>query len=226
MQSDKQSGSAYAGSTARYYSGARLICVSAIATITIDSHEFIVHADIFCEHSDYFKSCLRGNFAEAQTQSVEIEDISAEDFGLWVNAVYWYHFTTQRFVLDLSFIQILTVWKLSDRFIHKPLIDHSQKRLEHRLSLYTIEWWRDYYINHTVLESQRYIDDLQGGYCYCRAHTLPDAFSDGFVTACAKCPAQLYATYASLLDTEFMRLVSVRVVMRHADASLIPLQES
>ncbi|CAK7235123.1 hypothetical protein SEUCBS140593_009176 [Sporothrix eucalyptigena] len=188
--------------------------------------EFFVHADIFCEHSDYFKSCLRGNFAEAQTQRVEIEDISIEDFALWVNTVYRYHFIPHEgFVLEPDLIQILTVWRLSDRFIHKPLIDQYKMRLEDLLSIFTVEWWRKYYIDHAASDSQRYINELQMGYRYCRAHTLPDAFSDGFVTACANCPAQLYATYASLLDAEFMRLVSVRIVMRHANKNLIPLQE-
>ncbi|CAK7263906.1 hypothetical protein SEPCBS57363_000810 [Sporothrix epigloea] len=200
-----------------------------IATVAINGSEFHIHADLLCKHSDYFSRCLRGNFAEAETQRIEIDgdEISVDDFGLWVDLLYRSHFQkAETFVLrkestggTLSTMQILTLWKLSDRFLHKPLADLASESLLHRLSLYSVEQWRKLYRTRPASDIRARVSRLQVAYRYCCDQELP--FIDDIVTACANCPAQVYAECASLLEVDFMMLVSQRMIMAHADRQLV-----
>ena len=200
-----------------------------IATIAINGTEFFVHTDLLCKHSDYFTRCLRGSFAEAETQRVEIndDDISADDFGLWVDLLYRSHFQKpDTFVLrkeetggTLSTMQILTLWKLSDRFLHKPLAALVEESLQHRLSLYSVEQWRKLYRTRPASDIRSRVSRLQDAYRYCCDQELP--FVNDIVTACANCPAQVYADCVSLLEVDFMMLVSQRMIMAHADNQLV-----
>lgn len=200
-----------------------------IATVAINGSEFYLHADLLCEHSDYFSRCLRGSFAEAETQRIEFngDEISVDDFGLWVDLLYRSHFQkAETFVLrkestggTLSTMQILTLWKLSDRFMHKPLAALASESLLHRLSLYSVEQWRKLYRTRPASDIRARVSRLQVAYRYCCDQELP--FINDIVTACANCPAQVYAECASLLEVDFMMLVSQRMIMAHADRQLV-----
>ncbi|KAL1897047.1 hypothetical protein Sste5346_004252 [Sporothrix stenoceras] len=200
-----------------------------VATIVINGREFFIHANLLCKHSDYFTRCLRGGFAEAETQRVEIndEDISAEDFGLWVDLLYRSHFQKpDSFVLrkeetggTLSTMQILTLWKLSDRFMNRVLAQMAEESLQHRLSLYSVEQWRKLYRTRPSSDIRSRVSRLQDAYRYCVDQELP--FVNDIVNACANSPPQVYAECASLLEVDFMLLVSQRMIMDHADSALI-----
>ncbi|CAK7210788.1 hypothetical protein SCUCBS95973_000907 [Sporothrix curviconia] len=203
-----------------------------IATIAINGREFYIHAELLCKHSDYFTRCLRGGFAEAETQRVEInDDISVDDFGLWIDLLYRSHFQKpDTFVLrkeetggTLSTMQILTLWKLSDRFLHKPLAALAEESLQHRLSLYSVEQWRKLYRTRPASDIRSRVSRLQDAYRFCCDQDLP--FVNDIVTACANCPAQVYADCASLLEVDFMMLVSQRMIMAHADNQLVSKEQ-
>ncbi|CAK7265668.1 hypothetical protein SEPCBS119000_001630 [Sporothrix epigloea] len=199
-----------------------------MATVAINGSEFFIHADLLCEHSDYFSRCLRGSFAEAKKQRIEInDDISVDDFGLWVDMLYRLHFhRPETFLLRkeetggaLSTMQILVLWKLSDRFLHQPLAGIACESLLHRLSLYSVEQWRKLYRTRPATDIRARVRRLQEAYRYCCDQDLP--FINEIVTACANCPAQVYAECAPLLEVDFMMLVSQRMIMAHADSQLV-----
>lgn len=209
----------------RYFSRTPL----SIATIVIHGRELFIHASLLCKNSDYFTRCLRGGFAEAETQRVEIndDDLSAEDFGLWVDLLYRSHFQKpDSFVLrkeetggTLSTMQILTLWKLSDRFMNRVLAQMAEESLQHRLSLYSVEQWRKLYRTRPSNDIRSRVSRLQDAYRYCVEQELP--FVDDIVNACANCPAQVYFECAPLLEVDFMMRVSQRMIMAHADNALI-----
>ncbi|ERT01290.1 hypothetical protein HMPREF1624_02532 [Sporothrix schenckii ATCC 58251] len=200
-----------------------------IATIVVSGREFFIHANLLCKESDYFTRCLRGGFAEAETQRIEIndEDVSVEDFGLWVDLLYRSHFQKpETFLLrkeetggTLSTMQILTLWKLSDRFMNRTLAAMAEESLHHRLSLYSVEQWRKLYRTRPSSDIRSRVSRLQDAYHYCCDQELP--FVDDIVAACANCPAQVYADCASLFEVDFMMLVSQRMIMAHADNQLV-----
>ncbi|KIH92752.1 hypothetical protein SPBR_02518 [Sporothrix brasiliensis 5110] len=200
-----------------------------IATIMVNGREFFIHANLLCKESDYFTRCLRGGFAEAETQRIEIndEDVSVEDFGLWVDLLYRSHFQKpEKFLLrkeetggTLSTMQILTLWKLSDRFMNRTLAAMAEESLHHRLSLYSVEQWRKLYRTRPSSDIKSRVSRLQDAYHYCCDQELP--FVNDIVAACANCPAQVYADCASLFEVDFMMLVSQRMIMAHADNQLV-----
>lgn len=153
--------------------------------------------------------------------------MSVEDFGLWVDLLYRSHFQKpDTFVLrkeetggTLSTMQILTLWKLSDRFLHRPLAALAEESLQHRLSLYSVEQWRKLYRTRPSSDIKSRVSRLQDAYRYCCDQELP--FVNDLVAACANCPAQVYAECAALLEVDFMMQVSQRMIMAHADQQLI-----
>ena len=201
--------------------------------MTVHGAQFAVHAELLCRESSYFVGCLRGGFAEAETQTVEIddEDISAEDFGLWVDLLYRVHFNKPgAFVLrkeetggTLSTMQLLTLWKLSDRFLNKPLAAIVEESLQHRLGLYSVEQWRKLYRTRPTQDIKSRVSRLQDAYRYCCEQSLP--FANAIVNACANCPAQVYDSSVAILDKEFMEQVSRRMIMAHADNSLLSKEQ-
>lgn len=204
-----------------------------VATIAINGSEFFVHANLLCKESEYFACCLRGSFAEASTQRIEVndEDLAAEDFGLWVDLLYRVHFQRPgTFVLrkeetggTLSTMQILVLWRLSDRFMHAPMAALAEESLRHRLSLYSVDQWRKLYRTRSAAEIKARVGRLQDAYRYCCDKNLP--FGNDLVAACANCPAQVYSVCAPMLEADFMMLVSEKMIMAHADTQLVSKDE-
>lgn len=204
-----------------------------MATVVVRGREFCLHAELLCRQSDYFARALRGGFAEATTQRVELDgdDVAPEDFGLWADLLYRAHFHRPgTFVLrkeetggSLSTRQILTLWQLSDRFLHRPLAALAEESLQHRLGLYSVEQWRRLYRSRSASDIRARVGRLQDAYRQCVEHGLP--FGDAVVAACANCPARVYADCIDLLDADFMALVSCRMILAHADESLMSKDE-
>ncbi|EFW98453.1 hypothetical protein CMQ_4305 [Grosmannia clavigera kw1407] len=205
----------------------------AMATVVVRGQEFWLHAELLCRQSDYFAGALRGGFTEASTQRVELDgdDMTADDFGLWADMLYRVHFhRVGSFVLrkeetggSLSTRQILTLWQLSDRFLHRPLAALTKESLHHRLGLYSVEQWRRLYRSRPATDIRARVGRLQDAYRQCVEHGLP--FGDDIVVACANCPPQVYADCIDLLDADFMALVSRRMILAHADDSLLSKDE-
>lgn len=205
----------------------------AVATVSVHGSNYTVHSDLLCRESEYFKGCLRGSFSEAETQTVVIddEDISVDDFGLWVDLLYRVYFSKPgAFVLrkeemggTLSTMQLLTLWKLSDRFLNKPLAAIVHESLQHRLGLYSVQQWRKLYRTRPAQDIKSRVSRLQDAYRYCCEQSLP--FTDDIVDACANCPPQVYDSSVAILDKEFMEQVSRRMIMAHADNSLLSKEQ-
>lgn len=204
-----------------------------VATIAVHGKEFFVHADLLCRNSEYFTRCLRGGFAEAETQRVVLDDddVTVEDFGLWVDLLYRHHFQKpDTFVLrkeetggTLSTKQILTLWKLSDRFMNRTLAALAEESLQHRLSLYSVEQWRKLYRTRPSADIKSRVSRLQDAYRYCCDQQLP--FVEDIVIACANCPPQVYGDCVPLLEPDFMMLVSKRMILAQADNQLISKEQ-
>lgn len=204
-----------------------------IATVVVRDQEFFVHSSLLCQRSDYFARALCGGFAEAATQRIELDgdDVSPEDFGLWVDLLYRAFFHRPgTFVLrkeetggSLSTRQILTLWRLSDRFLHETMAAMAEESLQHRLGLYSPEQWRKLYRTRPATDIRARVGRLQDAYHQCLDQGLP--FSDAVVAACANCPAQVYADCLDILEPDFMALVSRRMILAHADGSLLSKDE-
>lgn len=53
-----------------------------------DEQKFIVHKDLICHHSPFFKSAFNGRFLEGETQMMKLEDVDTPMFGAIVNWLY------------------------------------------------------------------------------------------------------------------------------------------
>jgi hypothetical protein len=52
-------------------------------------HEtFTIHKAFICHHSPFFRAAFEGNFLEAQTQLLKLDDVEGEIFGIFVDWVY------------------------------------------------------------------------------------------------------------------------------------------
>lgn len=108
-------------------------------TITVstgaDETEFVLHKNMICDHSPFFKAAFTGMFKEGSTQAMTLEDVGSASFGLLVRWLY----TKEVYVcepgeeklaqnggtniLETSIIHLTDLYLLAERFIMPILQD-------------------------------------------------------------------------------------------------------
>lgn len=201
---------------------------TSIVTITVENGvTFHVHKDVLTLDCAYFDKALNGPFLEAQSQSINLDDISSESFGLYVDILY--KFTADFRNLDMlkgrlgsnngySWRELLEIWKLSDRFLNPKLMGVARQILEYRLRCISWSVWKYHYQFADWEKIKGLAGNLQEGFRFCKTADLP--FKDEFVTALMSCPPQVFAQIVADLDDDFKTAATQRFAMRFADPSV------
>lgn len=78
--------------------------------------EFQVYKSFLCRQSPFFAAAFEGAFQEGQTQSMTLEDVGADEFGMFL---HWIHLRklphTQGYAQSAE--KLMKLWKLADRFL-------------------------------------------------------------------------------------------------------------
>jgi hypothetical protein len=94
-----------------------------IATIIVgeEKKEWRIPTDLLCFHSGYFRSALKGGFAEAEAQRVELLDEKPESFKLVVEWLYTHEIkvsgrstNTNFYCEQPEFDTLLDTWMLAN----------------------------------------------------------------------------------------------------------------
>jgi hypothetical protein len=178
---------------------------------------FNVSKELLVKDSAYFERALNGHFAESKAQSITLDDILPEDFGFYVDIMYRHYFV-KSFKLrkdetggSLSTKQILTFWKLSDRFLNAELRRVAKESLDYRLSLYSEPHWMRLSERRAQSDLEARVARLQDAYHQCLDDSIP--FADDIVQAAANVPGPVYAACVDIMDVEFMSRVSSRKIL-------------
>ncbi|OBT56614.1 hypothetical protein VE04_03128 [Pseudogymnoascus sp. 24MN13] len=100
--------------------GPRLANRTQIASIFVGEQmeEWRIPTDLLCYHSAYFRGALRGEFAEAKEQKVELRDADPAAFRTIVECLYTHDISEDPEETpeerDACFGHLLDVWVLAD----------------------------------------------------------------------------------------------------------------
>lgn len=76
---------------------------------------FQVYKELLCRQSPFFEAAFEGPFSEGETQSMTLEDVGDNEFGIFLN---WIHFKEIKGRYGQpGFLDLLQVWILADRFL-------------------------------------------------------------------------------------------------------------
>lgn len=105
--------------------------------------EWNIPMDLLCFHSNYFKSALQGEFAEAQTKRVELLDEKPEAFALVVEWLYTHGIKVSGrgvgkgvYREEPNFGTLLEAWTLAD-YLHLPKLQNIiMKIMDERVTIH------------------------------------------------------------------------------------------
>lgn len=202
-----------------------------MVTITVKGGEtFTFHKDVLTKDSPYFDKALNGSFAESQTQSINLDDIEPECFGLYAGLVYpttlvnvpvtlrqvWTRRSTYRF----SWTTLLRVWQLADRFLNRKILDMAKTELDLRFQELSVDRWLSRYQSQDWGYVKSYVSGLDTAFRICEDGGLP--FRQEFVTGLSNCPPQVFAEYVESLSDDFKTAAIKEFALRHADPKVTP----
>ena len=112
-----------------------------------EQRKFMVHHDLLCVHSQYFRAALQGGFKEAETKAFQFDDVDPEVASWLIHWVYYQRITPNP-PSDLPLAsRLFRLWVLADRFIMPALQKHVLKELHRKIkmdwddrSTLTLEW--------------------------------------------------------------------------------------
>lgn len=192
-------------------------------------HTFCLHKDVLIEQSDTFAQVLDGPFSEGQTISIDLDDISVQEFGDYVSVMYPLalhrgHMTLQdvwplergRDPLHHPWPRILLLWQLGDRFRNDRVRDIAEEELHAKGRGYSVRNWQRMYERRSEASLKAKMLDLQDGFRMCIDNGHP--FEWSFVTAASNAPPQVFAACVDDLQDDFFRSeVTKAFAMRFAD---------
>ncbi|KAG4428473.1 hypothetical protein IFR05_016042 [Cadophora sp. M221] len=91
---------------------------------------FSVHRSLACAASPFFKAAFESNMIEGTTQTMHLEDVEADVFGVLVHHLYSHELDESSFVIiddatgescDFDFLLLARLWKLGERFLMPAL---------------------------------------------------------------------------------------------------------
>lgn len=62
--------------------------MEALAMQESPTTQFLIHKNLLCQRSCFFTAAFNGNFMEGATQSMVLDDVDADTFGVVVNWIY------------------------------------------------------------------------------------------------------------------------------------------
>lgn len=189
---------------------------------------FCIHKNVLIQDSAYFRRALDGPFSESRTNSIDLDDIPAKHFGLYVSVIYslalkrtdftlldvWQH-PEKRFICS-----ILTLWRLGDRFLNDKVTTMAKTELHTQLVEYSIDAWKRRYENQSEANVRLRAGVLQKAFQICEEYGLP--FKEKFVTAASNAPPQVFAELVDGMQGLFGSEVTKAFALRFADNGLIP----
>lgn len=111
---------------------------------------------------------------------------------------------------------LLRLWQLSHHFNSFRMCLLAEEALTTQYFLrFTAQKWDSAYVHSTEARTRKKLLALQKCYLLCKDESIP--FAEEFVTACAKCPGQMVATYFDHLDPDFKAEVFKSFAIRVAD---------
>lgn len=167
-------------------------------------------------------------FSEGQTNSIDLDDISVKDFGLYVSVMYPLalhraHMTLQD-VWSLDFgrdshhpwPRILLLWQLGDRFLNEHVKEIAEKELFAKGRGFSVPNWQRMYEHRSEASLKTKMLELQDAFRLCLDNGQP--FERSFVTAASNAPPQVFAACVDdLQDDLFRSEVTKAFALRFAD---------
>lgn len=200
-----------------------------IATINVGGKAFKVYKALLVKDSDYFEKALDGPFAEGLTQTIDLgDDVSSVEFGIYVDVLHRSYATKQYVFRPARRLgvspsrnrRILSLWKLSDRFLNKHLLKIAEESFSHYMNNFTTSAWA--YQCQNPLTSDEFLHfialDLHRLHDYCVQNNLPQA--NEVVSAVANMPAQLLGEYYDDFKASFRAKVMKTALKRFEQPEL------
>ena len=92
---------------------------------------YVVHKQLITFYSPFFDRAFNGNFIEGETQTMTLEDVDGNIFGLFVNWLYTQKVCHAGFEPDkLEAIEMAILWTLAGRFMIPKLQNQIMPDLE------------------------------------------------------------------------------------------------
>lgn len=190
---------------------------------------FCIHKDVLIEQSDYFAKALDGPFSEGQTDSIDLDDIPASDFGLYVSVMYASALNRADLALqdlwpldaDDGLVRhgwplILLLWQLGDRFLNQDVISIAEGELHAKVCVYSVRNWQKMYERRSEATLKARMIRLQDAYRLCRDNGQP--FERTFIEAASNAPPQVIAECVDDLEDDVFRSeVTKAFALRFAD---------
>jgi hypothetical protein len=88
---------------------------------------FVVHKNFICHYSPYFDAAFNGNFEEARSQALDLEDINPFMFEMFVSWIY----TQDVCYPDGEAGYLILLWLLAERFL-VPRLQNQTLELLHK----------------------------------------------------------------------------------------------
>lgn len=198
---------------------------ASIVSITVKGGQtFHLHKSILTKDSLYFERALNSPFIEGKTQSIDLDDIEPNHFGLYVSLVYP---TTVAMgtvhLIDIWTLEnmgkwfwtdLLRLWQLADRFLNSRIAEIAKIALGERFDELYVDQWLRRCQNQPWPYIKDYVSNLNCAFRLCKDESLP--FEKHFVTGLGNSPPQVFAECLPLLDDDFKTQVTVQFALRHA----------
>ncbi|KAL5314191.1 hypothetical protein ACEPPN_018616 [Leptodophora sp. 'Broadleaf-Isolate-01'] len=127
------------------------------------AQNFIIHTALITHHSSYFKSAFGSSLAEGATQTMKLEDITSEAFGLVNQWLYFLEFPSSPSKAS-SLENLVKVWMAAERFRMPALQNYASGVLCERL----VE--PEVLLETVTAEHRRLADDRFDDYLACIKH--------------------------------------------------------
>lgn len=192
-------------------------------------HTFCIHKDVLTEQSEYFARAVDGPSSEGQTNSIDLDDISVKDFGLYVSVMY--PLALQRADMTLQDVwpldtgrdpvhhpwpRILLLWQLGDRFLNEFVKDIAEVEIHAKGRGYSVSLWQRLYERRSEATLKAKMLELQDAFRLCLDNDYP--FERSFVTAASNAPPQVFAACVDDLNDDLFRSeVTKAFALRFAD---------
>lgn len=182
-----------------------------------DGETFCIHKDVLVEDSDYFANALDGPFSEGQPNLIDLDDISAKDFGLYVTLIYastvhgnelvrlqevW-PLDVESGLLHHPWPLILLIWQLGDRFLNDNIKSIAEDELRSNVHNYSVRKWQSMYKHRSEATLRAKMLRLQDAFRLCRDSGQP--FERTFVEAASNAPPQVIAACVDDLHDDLFR---------------------
>lgn len=191
---------------------------------------FNVHKDVITQDCLYFQIALSNpNFIEGQTQTIDIDDVPDETFGLYLSVAYTVALSKTPVVLPAqtwddtrcdfyTFGEILRLWQLANRFLNHKVEEVVKTALDSFFDGYNIGAWLYRYKHLEWQRIRKEVEVLQEGFRICKKDYIP--FGGLFVEALSNCPSQVFEKIIADLDDDFRCATTQAFARRFADPRL------